>query len=136
MAEKPGKIELEIVTPEKVLFSESSDMVVVPGSEGDFGVLVGHAPFLSQIRAGTIDIYDGNKINVQVFVEGGIAEVTPKRCTILAEVALMVADIDKTFAKERLLEARANQESNTEHVDGMDTSEVVAAEAQVLAANS
>ena len=136
MVEKQGKLELEIVTPEKVLFSDSTDMVVIPGGEGDFGVLMGHAPFLSQIRAGTIDIYDGDRVNVQIFVEGGIAEVTPKRCTILAEEAIMVVDIDKTVAEERLLKARANQEGDNDHVDGMDTPEVVAAEAQFLAAQS
>ena len=62
MAEKLDKIELEIVTPTKLLFSESADMVVIPGGEGDFGVLVGHAPLLSKVRAGTIDIYKDDKI--------------------------------------------------------------------------
>ena len=136
MAEKLGKIELEIVTPEKVLLRESTNMVVVPGGDGDFGVLVGHASFLSQVRAGTIDVYDGDKVSAQIFVEGGIAEVTPKRCTILAEEALKVEDIDKTVAEERLLKARANQEGDKHHVDGMDTREVIAAEAQVLAAHN
>lgn len=136
MAEESGKIKLEVVTPKNVLFSASTDMVVVPGGEGDFGVLVGHAPFLSQVRAGTIDIYDGDKISVQVFVEGGIAEVTAERCTILAEEAQMVIDIDKIVAEERLLKARAKQEGNKGHVEGMDTREVLAAEAQVLAAHS
>lgn len=136
MTETQGKIELEIVTPEKILFNKSTDMVIVPGGEGDFGVLVGHAPFLSQVRPGTIDIYDGENVSVQIFVEGGMAEVTDNRCTILAEDALMVEDIDKSFAEERLLKARADQEANNDHVDGLDTSEVLVAEAQVLAANS
>ena len=136
MAEKEGKIEVEIVTPVKLLFSESTNMVVIPGGEGDFGVLTGHAPIISQVRAGTIDIYKGDKVSTQIFVEGGIAEVTSERCTVLAEDALMVEDIDKTVAKNRLLKARAAQEGEKGFVDGLDTPEVVAAEAQVSAIQS
>ena len=136
MTEKEGKIEVEIVTPVKLLFSESADLVVIPGGEGDFGVLAGHAPIISQVRAGTIDIYNGDKVSTQIFVEGGIAEVTSKRCTVVAEEALMTVDIDKTVAEERLLRARAAQEGDKDHVDGLDTPEVVTAEAQVSAAHS
>ena len=136
MAEERGQIKLEIVTPAKLLFSDSADMVVVPGGEGDFGFMLGHAPMLSQVRAGTIDVYDGDKVRTQIFVEGGIAEVTAERCTVLAEEAIMVLDIDKTVAGERLLKARAAQEGDKDYVDGLDTPEVVAAEAQVLAAHS
>ena len=136
MAEKEGKIKVEIVTPVKLLFSESTNMVVIPGGEGDFGVLVGHAPMISQVRAGTINIYNGDKVSTQIFVEGGIAEVTSERCTVLAEDALMVEDIDKTVAKNRLLKARAAQEGDKDFVDGLDTPEVVAAEAQVSAIQS
>jgi len=135
MAEEQGKIELEIVTPAKLLFSKNADMVVVPGSEGDFGIMPGHAPMLSQVRAGTIDVYDGDKVSTQIFVEGGIAEVSAERCTVLAEEALMVADIDKSAAEERLQQARAAQDGDKEHVDGLDTPELVAAEAQVAASD-
>ena len=136
MAEEQAKIVLEVVTPAKLLFSESANMVVVPGSEGDFGVMMGHAPMLSQIRAGTIDIYEGDKVSTQIFVEGGIAEVTAERCTILAEEAVMVVDIDNPAAEERLQRARASQDGDKDHVDGLDTPEVVAAEAQVAAIHS
>jgi len=136
MAEKESKIEVEIVTPVKLFFSESTNMVVVPGGEGDFGVLTGHAPIISQVRAGIIDIYNGEKVSAQIFVEGGIAEVTSERCTVLAEDALMVEEIDKTVAKERLLKALAAQEGDKDFVDGLNTPEVVAAEAQVSATQS
>jgi F-type H+-transporting ATPase subunit epsilon len=136
MAEEQSKIELEIVTPEKILFSESANMVVVPGDEGDFGVMAGHAPMLSQVRAGTIDVYEGDKVSTQIFIEGGIAEVTVERCTVLAEEAVMVADIDKLAAEERLQRARAAQDGDKDYVDGLDTPEVVAAEAQVAAIHS
>ncbi|HJN25150.1 MAG TPA: ATP synthase F1 subunit epsilon [Rhodospirillales bacterium] len=133
MAEEQGKIELEIVTPGKLLLSESADMIVVPGGEGDFGVLPGHAPMLSTVRAGTIDVYDGDKVSAQIFVEGGFAEVTDERCTVLAEEAMMVADIDKTAADARLKDARDAQSADKKHVDGQDTVEAVAAEAMVAA---
>jgi len=63
-------------------------MVVVPGTEGNFGVLPGHSPLISTIRPGTIDIYQGGAVTERVFVVGGIAEVTPERCTVLAEDAM------------------------------------------------
>jgi F-type H+-transporting ATPase subunit epsilon len=127
------KIELEIVTPAKLLFSGSADMVVVPGGEGDFGILVGHAPMLSTVRPGTIDIYEGDKVTAQVFVEGGFAEVTAERCTVLVEKAMAVADIDKAAAEQRLNEAKAAQSADNEHVEGLDSAEVIAAEAMVAA---
>ena len=133
MAEEQGKIELEIVTPGKLLLSESADMIVVPGGGGDFGVLLEHAPMLSTVRAGTIDVYDGDKVSAQIFVEGGFAEVTDERCTVLAEEAMMVADIDKTAADARLKDARDAQSADKKHVDGQDTVEAVAAEAMVAA---
>ena len=133
MAEE--KIELEIVTPAKLLFSGAADMVVVPGGEGDFGMLPGHAPMLSTVRAGTIDIYDGDKVTAQVFVEGGVAVVTDERCTVLVETAMMVADIDKAAAEKRLTDAKAAQGADKDHVDGLDGPEVTAAEAMVSAAD-
>jgi len=89
------KVEFELVSPEKLLNSQPVDMVVVPGTEGDFGVLAGHAPMISTVRPGVIDIYEGDRIVDRVFVAGGFAEVTETRCTVLAEQALPLADIDR-----------------------------------------
>jgi len=132
MAEE--KIELEVVTPGKLLLSEMADMVVVPGGEGDFGVLPGHAPMLAGVRPGTIDIFLGDKVVNSVFVESGIAEISGGRCTILAEEAFVVADLDPAAAEERLSQARAAQSADKEHVDGKDTQDVLVAEAMVAAA--
>lgn len=133
MAEQ--KIELEIVTPAKLLFSDEADMVVVPGGEGDFGMLPGHAPMLSTVRPGTIDVYDGDKVSAQVFVEGGFAEVTDQRCTVLVEKAMLVTDIDKAAAEQRLKDAQATQDADKDHVDGLDGPTVVAAQAMVDSAD-
>lgn len=82
-------LHFELVTPEKLLRSEDVHMVVVPGSEGDFGVLEGHAPFMSTIRDGNIEIYKtaSNQSPEIIRVEGGFAEVNEKGLTVLAEKA-------------------------------------------------
>lgn len=89
------KVEFELVSPEKLLKSLPVDMVVVPGSEGDFGVLAGHSPLISTLRPGVIDVYEGERIVDRVFVAGGFAEVTETRCTVLAEEAVALSDLDR-----------------------------------------
>ncbi|MGH7185641.1 MAG: F0F1 ATP synthase subunit epsilon [Pseudomonadota bacterium] len=89
------RVQFELVSPERLLLSEPVDMVVVPGSEGDFGVLHGHAPFISTVRPGLIETYAGKSVKDRIFVAGGFAEVTRERCTVLAEEAMPVADLDR-----------------------------------------
>ena len=100
------EFSFELVSPEKLLLAEEVDMVVVPGAEGDFGVLVGHAPLISSLRPGVIDTYNGGKVADRIFVAGGFAEVTSERCTVLAEEAIPVKDIDAANAEERLKVAK------------------------------
>jgi F-type H+-transporting ATPase subunit epsilon len=102
-----GKVKFELVSPEKILVSEEVDMVVVPGTEGYFGVLPGHAPFISSIRPGTIDVYAGKVIAERIFVAGGFAEVTNKRCTVLADEAVRVGALDRTAIEAQLAEFTA-----------------------------
>jgi F-type H+-transporting ATPase subunit epsilon len=81
-------IHFELVTPEKLVRSEDAFMVVVPGTEGDFGVLAGHAPLMSVIRDGEIAIYSSaTSVTARIHVQGGFAEVNDKGLTILAEHA-------------------------------------------------
>ena len=68
------KLIFELVSPSALLASEEVDMVVVPGAEGDFGVLAGHAPVLSNLRAGVVDIHNDGQVTKSLFVEGGFAE--------------------------------------------------------------
>ena len=89
------KVEFELVSPERLLVSKPVDMVVVPGAEGDFGVLRGHAPLISTLRLGVIDIHDAGSVADRIFVAGGFAEVTAERCTVLAEQAIRVADLSR-----------------------------------------
>ena len=100
------EFSFELVSPEKLLLAEEVDMVIVPGAEGDFGVLIGHAPLISSLRPGVIDTYNGGKVADRIFVAGGFAEVTGERCTVLAEEAIPVKDIDSASAEERLKVAK------------------------------
>jgi F-type H+-transporting ATPase subunit epsilon len=105
------RVEFELVSPARLLVSEAVEMVVVPGEEGDFGVLPGHAPAISQVRPGVIDIHEDGKVSRRIFVAGGFAEVTQERCTVLAEEAYPVEDIDLAQAEERLAAARTAADS-------------------------
>ena len=100
-------VNLEIVTPEKLLLSRPVDMVVIPASEGDMGVLEGHAPAIVMLRGGVIALYDGEQITDQMYVAGGFAEVTPERCTVLANEVLAPADLSREVGERRLAEAEA-----------------------------
>ena len=84
-------IHFEIVTPERALLSADAHMVVVPGSEGEFGVLAGHAPFMSTIRDGEIRVYsNATTVSQRISVAGGFAEVNERGLTILAERADLI----------------------------------------------
>ncbi len=96
------KVPFELVTPERVVFAEEADMIVVPGGDGDFGVLPGHAPLLSTVRPGTVAVYEGDRVTMRIFVTGGFAEVADGRCAVLADDAVPASEIDRADAEERL----------------------------------
>ncbi len=104
MAEE--QVEFELVTPERLVVSRGVDMVVVPGAEGDFGVLPGHTPMISTVRPGIVDVYEGREIAERMFVAGGFAEVTAVRCTVLADRAVTVDELDRAAAEQTLKDAR------------------------------
>ena len=102
-----SKINIELVTPEELILSEDADLVVVPGSEGDFGVLYNHSPMISTIRPGVVTVESGEKAKRELFVSGGFAEVTGGRCTILVEEAVDVKSL-KPGELEKLISEAAN----------------------------
>jgi F-type H+-transporting ATPase subunit epsilon len=91
------KLQFELVSPEKLLLSEAVAMVVVPGGEGNFGVLPGHSLLISTVRPGVIDVYgdEPTRVSERIFVAGGFAEVTPERCTVLADEAVPLSSLDR-----------------------------------------
>ena len=90
-------IYFELVSPEAKIISEDVTMAVIPGTEGDFGVLAGHMPLVANVRAGVVEIYRDNmkQISDRIFIAGGVADVTGTQCTLLAEQAVNVNDLDK-----------------------------------------
>ena len=115
-----NKVAFELVSPERLVVSMPVDMVVVPGGEGDFGVLPGHAPLIASVRPGVIDIYDGREVSDRIFVAGGFAEVTRERCTVLAESAVRVSEINVGDAEADLRSAEsdlANAASDNDRAD-------------------
>ena len=128
------ELSFELVSPEKLLISDGVDMVVVPGAEGDFGVLAGHAPLISSLRPGVIDTYNGGNLADRIFVAVGFAEVTGERCTVLAEEAIPVKDIDTTTAQERVRLAReAISDADNDTSRNAAEIELTVAEAMVVA---
>ncbi|NNG05503.1 MAG: F0F1 ATP synthase subunit epsilon [Inquilinus sp.] len=96
-------VEFELVSPERLLLAEQVAMVVVPGTDGDFGVLPRHAPLISTVRPGVIAVYKSRaEVSERIFVAGGFAEVTGERCTVLAEEAMPVGQIDREAVAQQL----------------------------------
>jgi len=110
------RVQFELVTPERLLLSEMVEMVVIPGTEGNFGVLPGHAPLISSIRPGAIDVYEGQTITRRIFVVSGIAEVTPERCTVLADEALSPDELDRGSIELELQTVQGNLPSLRDQV--------------------
>jgi F-type H+-transporting ATPase subunit epsilon len=131
-----GRIGFELVSPEKLLLSEDVEMVVVPGGEGNFGVLPGHALFISTVRPGVIDVYEGNRISERIFVSGGFAEVTPERCTVLADEAMPLSSLDRGQIDESLKTADAEIASLTEQLARLQGTERDQAAVEIAAAEA
>ena len=112
----PDQIQFELVAPERLILDEMVEMVVVPGTEGNFGVLPGHAPLVSTIRPGIIEVYQGRSVTRRVFVAGGIAEVVPDRVTVLADEAIAPEALDRAAAEAQLHEIGGNLPSLREQI--------------------
>ncbi|MGD9975359.1 MAG: F0F1 ATP synthase subunit epsilon [Desulfatirhabdiaceae bacterium] len=105
-----GNIRLEVVTPEKIVVSEDAQIVVSPGTLGEFGVLIGHTPFLTTLKVGIVKYKDAGGVERYVFVNGGFAEALPDKVTILTQSAERRRDINLERAKsayERAMERMA-----------------------------
>ena len=99
-------LTLEIISPERLLLSRPVDMVVIPGTEGDLGILPGHSKLITGLRGGLVDLYQNNKITDRFFVSGGFAEVTEDRCSVLADDITRKADLDPQRAEAALADAK------------------------------
>ena len=104
------KFLFELITPSKTLVSNEFDMVVVPGAEGDFGVLQNHSNLISMLRPGILKTYNNNKVDKEFFLYSGFADVTSDKLTVLSDIAFEKNEFDLKFEKENLV--RLEQEKN------------------------
>ncbi len=128
------RVKFDLVSPERQLRSEDADMVVVPGSEGDFGVLPGHAPIISTIRPGVIEVYKGTGAPERIFISGGICEVSADRCTVLADDAVEVASLDRAAIEKRIKDAEEDLADAKTDLDQHKASTAVAVLREMLTA--
>jgi len=128
-------VEFELVTPAKLLLTQAVEMVVVPGGEGDFGVLPGHAPMIATVRPGVVDIHNGGKVTERIFIAGGFAEVSEERCTVLADEAVPLDELDAATAQADLEAARAaaDKAGDDEGAKKLAETQIATAEAKVAA---
>jgi F-type H+-transporting ATPase subunit epsilon len=101
-------LALEIIGPEKLLLARAVDMVVIPGTEGDLGILPGHSMLITSLRGGLVDIYENDKITDRFFVTGGFAEVTETQCAVLADSIIRQSELDPDQARAALAEAKTS----------------------------
>jgi F-type H+-transporting ATPase subunit epsilon len=108
------KLNFALVSPEREVFHGEVDHVVVPGSEGEFGVSPNHAPVMSVIKPGALKVINEGAER-RIFVNGGFADVTPEGLTVLAEEAIDLADVDPTQLEQQLKNAQEDlRDANTD----------------------
>ena len=103
-----AKIAFDLVSPEKLLLSAEADMVTVPGTEGYMGVMAGHAPVVTTLRAGMIDV-NANGKDDRYFIRGGFAEIGPTKITVLAEEAIPMTEMDLAVLDHRISDAQEDE---------------------------
>jgi len=131
------KVDFELVSPERLLVSEAVEMVVVPGAEGDFGVLVGHSATVSAIRPGVLAVFENGAVTSRVFVSGGFAEVTPERCTVLADEAALLGDLDRAEIERSVNDLRDDVNAARDDAEKQAAGKALAiAEAKITALDS
>ena len=123
---------LEIVSPDKLLLSQPVDMAVIPAAEGEMGVMPGHSPMILLLRGGTIVLHEGGQPTARLYVSGGFAEITPERCTVLADEAIPVAEVSRATGEARLAAAEAEYAS----VDKMNVPAIDAAMSRIQSAQA
>ena len=125
-------VDLEIVSPERLLLSRPVDMVVIPAAEGEIGVQAQHSPMIVLLRGGTIRLYEGAQVTERLFVSGGFAEITPTRVTVLADEATPVANVSRAEGERRL----ASAQGDYDRADKMDVAALDAAMARLQSARA
>jgi F-type H+-transporting ATPase subunit epsilon len=103
-----AKISFDLLSPEKLLLSAEADMVTVPGTEGYMGVMAGHSPIVTTLRAGMIDVNADGRDD-RYFIRGGFAEIGPAKITVLAEEAIPMTELDLAVLDQRIKDAQEDE---------------------------
>ncbi len=103
-----AKIAFDLISPERLLLSTEADMVTVPGTEGYMGVMAGHSPLVSTLRAGMIDVQVDGKDD-RYFIRSGFAEISPTKITVLAEEAVPMTELDLAVLDQRIADAQEDE---------------------------
>lgn len=107
-------IKVDVVSAEENIFSGEAELVSLPGTSGELGIMPGHIPVITLVRPGFVRIHRSGESEVeQVFVAGGVLEVQPDRVTVLADTAIRSKDLDEAKAKEALAKAEAARQNAT-----------------------
>jgi len=118
------KIAFDLVSPEKLLLSARADMVTVPGTEGYMGVMAGHSPVVTTLRAGMIDVNADGRDD-RYFIRGGFAEIGPAKITVLAEEAIPMTELDIAVLDQRISDAQEDELSAETDADRMRAAQLV-----------
>jgi F-type H+-transporting ATPase subunit epsilon len=102
------KIAFDLVSPERLLLSRPVDMVTVPGTEGYMGVMAGHAPLVTTLRAGMIDMLEDG-VDTRFFIRGGFAEINATQITVLADEAIPFTELDLAVLDQRIEDAQSDE---------------------------
>ena len=107
-----NKIAFDLVSPEKLLFNDEVGMIIIPGKDGDIGVLPGHSKLLSSLRPGRIMVYgEDKKLLKSFFVSGGFVEINPQKCIVLGEEVHEMTSLDKVEIEKQINELEKNSKN-------------------------
>ena len=123
-------ISFDLVTPEQLLFNDEVGMIIVPGKDGDIGVLPGHSKLLSSLRPGRVMVYGEDKnLLKSFFVTGGFVEINPEKCIVLAEDVNDMSDLDKDIIQQQIQKLESSPSDTVKE-------ELVIAQSKIAALNS
>ena len=114
-----GTISFDLVSPEKLLFNDEVGMIIVPGKDGDIGVLPGHSKLLSSLRLGSVMVYgEGKQLLKSFFVSSGFVEINSKKCIVLAEEVFEMSDLDRNTIEKQMQELKneSSEESKQQYL--------------------
>ena len=106
-----GKISFDLVSPENLIFNDEVGMIIVPGKDGDLGILPGHSKVMSSLRPGRVLVYGEDKnLLKSFFVSGGFAEINPEKCIVLAESVEELSSLEKSLVEKEIQQLESQNE--------------------------